>query len=273
MKRLATLLAPALALTQALAIASPALAQPVDLPIAPATTRDYPPGVRVTGAGDNAVYADRRGLVLYGMDMRTMLRWAPDPALYCKDACADEWEPLLAPADAKPNIAFPQGFGDRGRKLPEGFVNPQTAPDWTVIQGAQGPQWVYKGWHLVFIRKGDRPGDTSHDGLENRSWNTLKFVPPQPAIIAPPNVSTVFAGGAWSFADSEGRVLFTGTCKHADCTAWVPFGAGLASRGVGAWKVGSAGATPQWLYKGKPVYVSRDDDPLAAPATAKLLRP
>ena len=88
-------------------------AQPADLPIPAATTSEYPPGVTVRQTASGPVYADARGHTLYGMDMRTLLRWSPDAAQYCKDACAENWEPLLAPADAKPNIVFPRGFGER----------------------------------------------------------------------------------------------------------------------------------------------------------------
>ena len=254
-------------------LAPPALAQPADLPIPPATAQGNPSGVKVRQTPDGTVYVDARGHVLYGMDMRTLMRWGADPAQHCSDACAAEWQPLLAPADAKVNFAFPQGFGDRGRKLPEGFVNPQIAPDWSVIQGPQGPQWVYKGWHLVFTHRGDRPGDTSHDGHENMVWNTLKYVPPRPQPVAPGGVSTVLAGGNWALADAEGHVLFTGKCKADACHAWEPLRAGMADRGLGQWRVSTSGDRPQWRLRGKPVFVSRESDPLAAPAGTEILRP
>lgn len=269
------------------ALPAPALlAQPADLPIPAATTSDYPPGVSVRQTSAGAVYADKRGRTLYGMDMRTLVRWSPDASQHCQADCAALWEPLLAPAAATVNIAFPRGFGGPPAQrrpgapprppgpppLPPGFVAPQSAPDWTVIAGPQGPQWAYKGWHMVFTRKGDRPGSTAHDGADDRTWNTLKHVPPVPRVIAPAGISTLFAGGGYLLADSSGRALFTGQCAAA-CTGWQALAAPMASRGLGAWAVDLAGNSPQWSWRGKPVYVSQETNPLAVPKNGKVLRP
>jgi predicted lipoprotein with Yx(FWY)xxD motif len=277
----------------ALVLPGAALAQPVDLPIPAATTSDYPAGISVAQTANGPVYVDSQGHTLYGMDMRTLLRSDADPSQYCKEACAEAWAPLLAPADAKVNIAYPMSFGERLRRELEGpakpaqparpamgeeggdpnfYSNPQKAPDWTVIKGPQGPQWVYKGWHMVYVRKGEAPGSTALDGAENFVWNTLKYVPPVPKITAPPSVSTVFADGQYALADRDGRVLFTGSCT-ADCTGWKPLSGGLASRGIGQWTVTRAGDAPQWAFQGKPVYVSQLDDPTQAPASGVILRP
>ncbi len=261
-------------------------AQPADLPIPAAKTSDYPPGVSVRQTRSGAVYADRQGRTLYGMDLRTVLRWSPDAAQYCKGECAGLWDPLLAPADAPVNIAFPRGFGGPPAPraagaaprppgpppLPAGFVSPQAAPDWTVIAGPQGPQWVYKGWHMVFIRKGNAAGSTAFDGAEEKVWNTLKFVPPVPKIVAPANVTTVFADGAYLLADRDGRALFTGRCAPP-CTGWLPLTAPMAGRGLGLWTVSLAGESPQWAWRGKPVFISQEADPLTAPSNGKVLRP
>jgi predicted lipoprotein with Yx(FWY)xxD motif len=252
-----------------LAIAAPAVAQPVDLPIPPATTATYPPGVKVATTPSGSVYTDAKGRTLYGMDMRMLLRWAPDPAQHCQGACAETWEPLLAPAGSKPNVAYPHGNREAP---PEGFVQPQKAPDWTIIAGPQGPQWVYKGWHVVFTRKGDQPGSTAFDGSDDYVWNTLKFVPPAPEPVIPGNVSTVLVDGSYAFADADGRVLFAGNCG-AECTGWTPLPASLASRGRGEWSVSRQGDVPQWLYRGKPVFVTRDDDKISVPTGAEILRP
>jgi predicted lipoprotein with Yx(FWY)xxD motif len=247
-------------------------AQPVDLPIPAASATELPPGVTIRRTAAGPVYADARGRTLYGMDMRTLIRWSPNPALHCQDTCAAQWEPVLAPAEAKVNIAFPRGGGAASRTAPPGFVLPQTAPDWTVIAGAQGPQWVYKGWHMVFVRKGDRPGSTAFDGAENLTWNTLKYVPPRPTIAAPPGVTTVFASGAYHLADREGRVLFTGDCGKS-CEGWTPLAAPMASLGLGEWTVDLAHDTPQWSWRGNRVFVSRDADPVSVPRKGKVMRP
>lgn len=260
---------PAIALLATAALATPVLAQPADLPIAAATTSEYPAGVKVIKTKDGMVYADARGLVLYGMDMRTVLRWSPDAALYCTGECESQWEPLLAPPGAKPNIIFPQGYGQL--PPPPGYVRPQAAPDWTVIMGPAGPQWVYKGWHIVYTRKGSKPGSTAFEGAEGKTWNTLKFVPPVPKIAAPGMVKPIFAHGAYALADKDGRVLFTGKCARG-CT-WQPLTGGLASRGLGEWSVDRSGQSPQWRYRGQPVFVNTQDDPTTPPKGGTALRP
>lgn len=262
-----------LAVFAAMIASAPAtvLAQPVDLPIPAATTDRFPPGVKVVKTAAGPVYADSKGRALYGMDMRTVLRWSPDAAQYCQQACSETWEPLLAPRDAKANVIFPRGYGDRGR-APEGFIPNQKAPDWTVIQGPQGLQWVYKGWHMVYTRKGDKPGSTDLDGSENFTWNTLKYVPPVPEVKAPAGVAPVFARGGYVLANREGRALFTGTCT-ADCASWKPLPAGLAARATGDWTIRTDGDRAQWAWKGKPVYVSQEADPTMPPTHGKELRP
>lgn len=259
---------------------APVLAQPVDLPIPAATTAEYPPGVSVGRAGGIPVYVDAQGRTLYGMDMRVLLRAGADTSQYCQAACTAVWEPLLAPAGAKPNIAFPQGFGDRRPAAPGGaradpqaeMARNQKAPDWTIIAGPQGPQWVYKGWHMVFVRKDDKPGSAAYDGTENMAWNTLKYVPPVPKVVTPVNVSTTFVDGGYALIDQKGRLLFSGSCGN-DCAGWRPFTGPLASAGVGDWAVSRDTDAPQWLYRGQPVFVAQGAAIADIPAGAKVLRP
>lgn len=267
---------PILLLAAALAPAA-VWAQPVDLPIPPATTTEYPAGVATAKVGDGMVYVDAQGHTLYGMDMRAgLLRFSPNPAMYCKDACAQEWEPLLAPAGSKPNIKFPMGFGrpptppagaagaaaggarppaPAGNIAGDGLFTPANAPDWTIIDGPSGPQWVYKVWHMVYVRKDEKPRSATAEGAGGMTWNTLKFVPPVPKLTAPSGVGTAFVDGAYVLADKEGRVLFTGKCGK-DCTDWQPLSGGMASSGFGDWQVSHVADQPQWLYKGKPVFFS-----------------
>ncbi|MCB2075135.1 MAG: hypothetical protein H6917_02900 [Novosphingobium sp.] len=270
---------PFLSCLLASAISGTALAQPADLPVAPATTTEFPDGVSVAELPDGPVYTDSRGHTLYGMDMRTLLRWGPDPSQYCTDQCLETWQPLLAPDGAEPNIMFPEGYGSRANQQHKEkmqaqgyFGEPQKAPDWTVIDGPQGPQWVYKGWHMVFTRRDEKPGSAGFDGAQEFTWNSLKYVPPVPQVDAPPMVTTKFAGGAYAFSDQEGRILFTGVCGD-DCSAWEPLAGGFASRGIGSWQVNRIGDRAQWTYRGKPVFVAGNADEPAIPAGATILRP
>lgn len=247
-----------------------ALAQPADLPIPPATTTEYPVGVAVGRVAGTPVYIGPGRRTLYGMDMRTLLREGPDPSQYCQGECAAIWEPLLAPTGAKVNIVYP-GVAKRAVPAPPDPVPNQKAPDWTVIQGPQGPQWVYKGWHMVFVRKGEVAGSAAHEGDDDLRWNTLKFVPPVPVITAPTNVATAFVGGAYALVDGRERLLFTGACAK-NC-AWQPFAGGLASRGVGEWTVLRDGDGPQWAYRGKRVYVAESATAADLPRGGSVLRP
>ena len=251
----------------AFGLAGSLAAQPADLPVPPARTTDYPPGVSIARVAPVSVYTDQRGLTLYGMDMRTVLRWSPDPALYCQAECQAEWEPLLAPPGTTPNIAFPRGFGPP-QPPAAGMFSPQSAPDWTVIAGPNGPQWVYKGWHVVYTRRGEVRGAPQHDGADGRIWNTLKFVPPVPTITAPPGVQAVFRDGAYVLSDAEGNVLVKSRCSRV-CPGLVPLRAGMASRGLGRWQVVTTGDVAQWAFGGVPVYSSSVAE---LPRGATLLR-
>ena len=251
-----------------------ALAQPADLPIPAATAAQYPPGVAVGAAGGSPVYVDGTGRTLYGMDMRTLLRFSVDASQYCQGVCAERWEPMLAPADAKPNVAFPRGFSGAASRqaAPSDIIPNQRAPDWTIIAGPQGPQWVYKGWHMVFVRKGDAPGSAAFDGADDRIWNTLKFIPPVPKLVAPANVGSAFVEGGYVLVGTDGRLLFTGLCG-SDCSGWRVFSAAAASRGVGDWSVNRDADSPQWAYRGNPVFVAQTARAADLPPGATVLRP
>jgi len=243
-----------------------ARAQPSDLPIPAAKSDKLPAGIAINRKLPVPVYVDARGLTLYGMDMRTVLRWAPDAALFCRAECLDQWEPLAAPQATAANIAFPGAPGYDATR----FVDNRTAPDWTVIDGPLGRQWVYKGWHMVFTRKGDARGSAAFDGADGMIWNTLKYLPPPPEFIAPPGITAVFADGAYRLADKSGQPLFTGTCAAA-CAGWTPLTAALASQGIGTWQVEVSGDAPQWTIAGARVFVGVSGQPLPPGATA--LRP
>ena len=267
-----------------------AFAQPIDLPLPLANTTSYPPGVSVAQSPAGPVYVDAKGHTLYGLDLRTLLRWGPNPAAYCKDRC-DAWSPLLAPADTAIDIAYPKGFGEQLRNsiasgtparppampvaiegAPPFYSDPLKAPDWTVIAGPSGPQRVYKGWHMVYVRKGDGRASTRYDGAENLTWNTLKYAPGAPRVEAPGGVRAILADGAYVLADMSGHALFTGTCP-APCPAWKPLAGGMASAGSGAWQISNTGDRPQWTYRGRPVFISQEADPTSVPPATEALRP
>ncbi len=252
-------------------------AQPADLPILPATTSEYPKGVAVRSTEAGPVYTDVWGHTLYGLDLRTVQRWSPDAAQYCATRC-EEWEPLLAPADSTPNVAYPAGFGPGRRewaaKMAEKgyYSEPGNAPDWTIIEGPAGLQWVYKGWHMVYTRKGDPKGSTRYDGADEFKWNTLKFIPPVPEVVAPEKVEPLFVDGSYALSVGGEQLLFTGACT-AECNGWAPFAAGLASRGIGDWQVNREHDVAQWTYRGARVFVASSGEGRSVPEGANVVRP
>ena len=162
------------------------------------------------------------------------------------------------------------GGGAAGRGGRGGAVAP-AGPDWTVVQGVNGPQLMYKRAHLVYTRKGEAPGGTSHDGEDNFLWNVLRYVPPVPKLAAAPSdVATSFIDGAYAMViKGSDSVLYT--CAAA-CPKATPFKTGIVSQGVGDWTVSRSGDTPQWMYKGKPVYINQGKS-AAVPVGAAVLRP
>jgi predicted lipoprotein with Yx(FWY)xxD motif len=272
----------------AMPFSATALAQPSDHPIPAVKTTEYPAGIKVAQAQPYPVFVDAQGRTLYGLDLRSgIVRYSPNPAMYCKQHCGPEWEPLLA-TGMQPNLT-PGGFGGPGggqrpaappqgatgapaAASPPQMYNAANAPDWSVIEGPNGPQWVYKGYHMVYVRTDAAPGTTSFDGAENYAWNTLKFVPPVPKLKGPNTVSTRFVDGRYVLTDAEGRALFTGACTQ-DCAAWKPLTGGFLIRPIGDWAVSKTSELPQWTYKGQPVFVSQDVDPLRVPSSAAILQP
>lgn len=262
-----------LAVCTATLLALPAMrtvAQPLDLPIPPATTTVLPPGITIRQTAAGMVYADARGLTLYGMDFRMLGGRTGQPAIFCRGDCAKLWEPLVPPPSVTP-VALPDP-----RKLAAGGKGKRAAvADWIVVEGAQGPQWLYKGWHLVFTRRGDRPGSTRWDGSDGWIWNTLKYVRPVPEPIAPTATAIRFVEGDYAFATREGLLLYSmhGRSCTRLCDTATPFKAGLANQGLGDWTVSRSGDVAQWVYQGRPVFVAEDKDSRSLPKGAVLLRP
>lgn len=260
----------------AIAIVAPSAelrAQASDMKIPAAASDRFPDGISVQQVKDGKVYVDRRGLTLYGMDVRAVTGRTGRPFVFCSGPCLDAWEPLLALPGSTP-MPIPPMFG--GPRAQEGDPPPAKGDgDWSVVQGPTGPQWAYKRVHLVFTRKGDRPGSTVHDGDDGYTWNTLKYVPPQPELTAPPNVEARFVEGAYVLTDSQGNLLFSAKGKDcaATCANWQAFASGMARRGMGDWGVRQGEDHAQWVYRGKPVYRIRSSAPADIPAEGTLLNP
>lgn len=249
-------------------------AQASDMDIPAAASERLPGGIAVKSVEDGRVYVDRRGLTLYGMDIRAVTGRTGRPFLYCSGDCLAQWEPLLAPAGSTP-APTPSEFGGPQVVEDQSEAAAKDAEDWTIAQGPQGPQWVYKRVHLVFTRKGDRPGSTAYDGQDSYVWNTLKYIAPIPELVAPPNVAPSLVHGGYVLADTQGNLLFTPKAKDcADpCGNWRGFASGMARRGIGQWSVRQGQDQAQWVYRGKPVYRIDGNDPADIPAEGVALTP
>jgi predicted lipoprotein with Yx(FWY)xxD motif len=218
---------------------------------APATTADdgHPADIAFAKSNsDGFVYTDTHGLTLYAMNARFAAFFAgggngnPNAGnKYCADKCTQTWTALKASADAKPIGA------------------------WKVVEGAQGPQWAYKG-DPVFTYTADKTGTV--DGKEKDDlWRVLNYIPPVPKFRAPATVTAVFDGQEYVLEDGQGHALYTGGKPETNTT---PFLSGMASQGVGNWTVSREGDHPQWVYKGQPVYIGSANQ---APAGGTGLRP
>lgn len=293
-----------LAVAAAGLIAGQAVAQSRYATIPTANSTQLPQGISVkkTPAGD--VYVDSQGRVLYGMDTSQLRLRTRTPFKHCREVCAQEWEPVAPPpgtaatpapaptgrgapgslgfiggAGAQAATAAAQAQVNTGGGLGRGAAAPASGPDWTVIEGLNGPQLLYKRTHLVFVHKVEPTStkwDASPDWLRDEPvgplFNALRYVPPVPKLAsAPKGVTPLFLDGAYVLVDKEQRVLYS--CV-ANCAKQEPLLAGLMAEGGGDWTVSRDSDAPQWLYKGKPVYVSQGAPKTAAiPAGAALLRP
>jgi predicted lipoprotein with Yx(FWY)xxD motif len=242
---------------------APLWAQAADLDVPVAAAGQFPRGISVKAH----VYTDRRGMTLYGMDMRAATGRTGQPVLYCSGDCLSQWEPLLAPRGAPVSPVPPAFGGPRGEAATVKAASGN--PDWTVMEGPAGPQWVYKKVHLVFTRKGATPGSTEQDGADGYLWNSLKYVAPPPKLTAPSDVAARLLDSAYVLADAQGNWLFSP--KHDDCTdpcAWRPLATGMVRRGVGQWTVRQTADAAQWLYRGKPVYRADPRQPVPVDGVA-----
>ena len=101
---------------------------------------DMPAKVAETSKGRALV--DSKGMTLYVFDKDSTGKSA------CNGACATNWPPLTAAADAKPS------------------------GDWSVITRDDGTkQWAHKGKPVYTWAKDTKPGDITGDGVNNNTWH------------------------------------------------------------------------------------------------------
>ena len=107
----------------------------------PDTAKPMPDAVKVSSGG---LLTDANGLTLYTFDNDA------DGKSACNGACAQNWPPLPAAADAKATGAFTIVTRDDGSK-----------------------QWAYNGKPLYHWKNDKAPGDTTGDGVLGK-WHIVK---------------------------------------------------------------------------------------------------
>lgn len=227
---------------------------------------DLPPGFRVVSTHQGRVLRTERGFSVY----------AQRPgrgATACEGDCLQNWEPLPAPASARP----------RG--------------EWKLITRETGElQWSFRGQALFRYKADPRP--RAQDGADVPGW---KLVYLQEAPPDPEGFTVQVTTGGLVLADAEGRTIYTYACgddapdqlgcDHPTQTQIYRFalcGAGsaercaknfpyvIAPRGAkasGLWRVvtidprsgrfadaGTPGAERVWAYRDRPVYTYAGDE-------------
>ncbi|MDH4992980.1 hypothetical protein QEZ48_19375 [Aquamicrobium lusatiense] len=95
-------------------------------------------------AGGAKIYTDAHGMTLYTYDKDS------NGVSNCYDACATNWPPLPAAADAQPQA------------------------DWTIVERTDGSRmWAYEGKPVYTFARDQKPGDTTGDGV-NDVWHIVK---------------------------------------------------------------------------------------------------
>ena len=199
-------------------------------------TLTAPSDIKVSARGDGWVFADAKGMALYVFDGDE----ATPGKSACNGACAQQWPPLPAAADAKADGA------------------------WSPIPRADGTmQWAYNDRPLYTYAEEGGP-DTSFGDGETRQWRRA-FQP----IWMPPGITLQQSLAGSVLADAKGLTLYTfdldttagktrcsGTCLQA----WAPAVAPSLANSSGDWSVVTRddGAT-QWAYKGKALYRNLKD--------------
>ena len=153
----------------------------------------------------------------------------------CVAGCAKNWPPLSADDAAKPD------------------------GDWSVFSRPDGSrQWAYKGRPVYTFAADPQPGATLGDGIQNVWHIAIAFNPRPPGVKY---YGTTFGRVA---ADPAGKTLYarqSGECVKDCLKTWLPFTAPQAASPQGDWSIviRKDDQTPQWAWRGQPLYTYRDD--------------
>ena len=191
---------------------------------------DAPAGIRLESRGFGWVMTDEKGMSLY----TTVKDQTPGKSA-CEGPCAQQWPPVLAPANAS-----------------EGG-------DWSlVVRGDGAKQWAFRQQPLYRYARDLAPGDSYGDDVDGE-WNiATKYVDrPTNVAVARTALGHVFVDARTGTAlykhtkDGENRSVCTGTCTRE----WIPLQAPAMAVARDAWSIVQRGdGIRQWAYRGTPLY-------------------
>jgi len=183
-------------------------------------------------------YADGVGMTLY-----TYKKDVEPGKSTCVGECLKNWQPVAAPAGARPT------------------------GHWTLATRDDGTQqWAFDG-KPVYTHAGDKAvGDTKGQGLDGGDWLSLRInldavLPSLPAGI---KVREVADAAGRALVDHRGLTLYVFDGNPAEAAAlssdWLPLDAAEMARQNDLFSiVAGADGRKQWAYKGKPLYLNARD--------------
>lgn len=192
---------------------------------------EWPAGLASRTRGDGAVLTDARGMTLYTFDKD---EGVPGRSA-CEGPCAQNWPPVIAPADA------------------------QTLGEFSTVTRQDGAkQWAFRGKPLYRYTNDAFAGAAFGDGAD-----TVWRIALRP-IATPPEIKIGRSTLGQILVDARGLTLYRSKSDAAGrapkCVArclddWAPVAAPWAARGTGDWSVLTrADGAVQWAFRGKPLY-------------------
>jgi len=135
-----------------------------------------------------------------------------------------------------------------------------------------GPSGTYKGLMVFTFAKDKTSRAVGGNGYMN-VWQVIRHAPAPPKALMPPSVRIANVDGNYRFIDSRGDLLYTAKSKDscaAGCTSLVPFTAPVVGRSIGDWLPAYGNDGAQWTYRGKLVFVRRDNERTPPPGMLPL---
>lgn len=215
----------------------------------------YPAGIQITASPKGEafptgqIHVTSSGQTLYAISMRLARARSGEGLKYCVGPCATIWRPYTTAANTTP------------------------VGHWTVVEGAEGPQWAYKGNPVFTYVEDKAPGQAGGQGYQDL-FRVIQYIPARPKLTAPQPVAVAFHDGRYLLVEGSTHLLYVTDRPCADeCPSDRPLAAGLSSQPVGGWSIVTVQDRQQWSYQGKPVFISAATRPSDLRADQRPLQP